>query len=341
MHTEGDEEGSSQQDEGEVAIPAEIAADFILIESQVFGDFQILFDMPASADGLHDEGERRVRGRPDQVIGHLSRIIQAAPKDEEVASIDGALVQEGQDGPIKEALALGALALREALPVGRAQGTRREAAHISQQGTGWGLDTHDFGGRHRQRVGVALLLQEGAQLGAVTIDGIGHDPVDGEVSLVSALHHTLGQFGFGGKADGVGDMGSLPAWQIAAPLLGQVQFAVDQGMAASGDVGEEDADLAIFHASAHATILRCDASGVATAFGNYVSSKITTLDQQEELVATSPLADSLPRFSVTNLHTLREQKFAAGLHKEPVVLPISFNASTHPFTVEPDLHSAP
>ena len=41
MHTEGDEEGSSQQDEGEVAIPAEIAADFILIESQVFGDFQI------------------------------------------------------------------------------------------------------------------------------------------------------------------------------------------------------------------------------------------------------------------------------------------------------------
>jgi hypothetical protein len=83
-----------------------------------------------------------------------------------------------------------------------------------------------------------------------------------------------------------------------------------------------------------------DASGVGAAFGNYVSSKITTLDQQEELVATSPLADSLPRFSVTNLHTLREQKFAAGLHKEPVVLPISFHTSTHPFTVEPDLQGA-
>src|SRR5438067_1998876 len=74
---------------------------------------------------------------------------------------------------------------------------------------------------------------------------------------------------------------------------------------------------------------------------NYVSSKINTLDQQEESVETDPLADSLPRFSVTNLHTLREQKFAAGLHKEPVVLPISFNASTHPFTVEPDLQGAP
>src|SRR6266567_1777496 len=70
---------------------------------------------------------------------------------------------------------------------------------------------------------------------------------------------------------------------------------------------------------------------------DYVSSKINTLDQQEDLVETGPLADCLPRFSVTNLHPFREQKFAAGLHKEPVVLSISFNASTHPFTVEPDL----
>jgi len=73
---------------------------------------------------------------------------------------------------------------------------------------------------------------------------------------------------------------------------------------------------------------------------DYVSSKITTLDQQEDLVETDPLADSLPRFSVTNLHTLREQELAAGLHKEPVVLPISFNASAHPFTIEPDLQGA-
>ena len=73
---------------------------------------------------------------------------------------------------------------------------------------------------------------------------------------------------------------------------------------------------------------------------DYVSSKINTLDQQEDLVETDPLANCLPRFSVTNLHPFSEQKFAAGLHKEPVVLPISFNASTHPFTVEPDLQGA-
>src|SRR6266571_4280427 len=69
---------------------------------------------------------------------------------------------------------------------------------------------------------------------------------------------------------------------------------------------------------------------------HYVSSKSNTLDQQEDLVGTDPLADFLLRFSVTNLHTLSKQKFAAGLHKEPVVLPIAFHTAAHPFLIEPD-----
>ena len=38
-------------------------------------------------------------------------------------------------------------------------------------------------------------------------------------------------------------------------------------MAQGGDVGEEDADLAVFDAPAHATILWLDACGVSAAFG--------------------------------------------------------------------------
>src|SRR5450755_1587653 len=53
----------------------------------------------------------------------------------------------------------------------------------------------------------------------------------------------------------------------------------------------------------------------------------------------SPLAKFLLRFSVTNLHTPGEQKFAASLHKEPVILSIAFHTSTDPFPVEPDLQS--
>ncbi|HLJ36012.1 MAG TPA: hypothetical protein VKU38_20300, partial [Ktedonobacteraceae bacterium] len=69
---------------------------------------------------------------------------------------------------------------------------------------------------------------------------------------------------------------------------------------------------------------------------DYVSSKSNTLDQQEDLFQPGPLADFLLRFSVTNLHTLSKQKFAAGLHKEPVVLPIAFHTAAHPFPIEPD-----
>ncbi len=73
---------------------------------------------------------------------------------------------------------------------------------------------------------------------------------------------------------------------------------------------------------------------------DYVSSTLNTMDLQEGLFETDPLAGSLPRFSVPNPHPFREQAFAAGLHKEPVVLPISFNAPDHPLTVEQDLQWA-
>ena len=84
----------------------------------------------------------------------------------------------------------------------------------------------------------------------------------------------------------------------------------------------------------------CRGSHRRDQLSHYVSSKINTLDQQEDGMKTDPLADCLPGFSVANPHPFREQERAATLHKEPVVLPISFNTSTHPFTVEPDLQGA-
>jgi hypothetical protein len=62
-------------------------------------------------------------------------------------------------------------------------------------------------------------------------------------------------------------MGGLPARQIRAPVLGQIQLAVDESMGKLGDVREEDADLAVFHAPGTSAILGADASGVVSAFG--------------------------------------------------------------------------
>jgi hypothetical protein len=88
-----------------------------------------------------------------------------------------------------------------------------------------------------------------------------------QASRLSALDHALPQFGFGRKADRVWDMGGVPARQIAAPVVGQIQLTVDEGVASGGDVGEEDADLTVFHPSRQPTVLRSDASGVTAPFG--------------------------------------------------------------------------
>jgi hypothetical protein len=127
---------------------------------------------------------------------------------------------------------------------------------------------------------------------------------------------------------------------VLYPFQGKIEFTINERMAFRAHVREKHTDLTIFDLFCRSTILLRNSCRLISLLGNYVSSKINTLDQQEDVIETSLLAVSLPRFLVTNLHTLSEQKLAAGLHKEPVVLPISFNASTHPFTVEPDFQGA-
>src|SRR5438128_5251418 len=68
-------------------VPADITAHFILIEAQVFGGFQVLFNAPAGATGLHHSGEWRGKGSPDQVIGQLVRVVEAATYHQPVSSL--------------------------------------------------------------------------------------------------------------------------------------------------------------------------------------------------------------------------------------------------------------
>jgi hypothetical protein len=86
----------------------------------------------------------------------------------------------------------------------------------------------------------------------------------------------LAQFGFGRKADRLRNMSGLPPGWVGAPVLGQIQLAVDEGMAGGGHIGEKDADLAVFHAPGPPAILGADAGRVTPAFG-----KATFIDDQD------------------------------------------------------------
>jgi hypothetical protein len=167
LETDADQKGAGEQDQGNMAIPAQVATHFIVIEPQGFGGLQVLFDVPAAANGAYDGGERRGQWGKDQVSGDLAGIVEAAPKDEEVAVVEAALVQDGQAGPGKEALAFAAQALREELPVRWAQRLLLDGSDIRQQAALVRLDTDDLERGDRQGVGVALLFQEDPQVRAV------------------------------------------------------------------------------------------------------------------------------------------------------------------------------
>src|SRR5438552_18752974 len=117
-----------------MAVPADIAAHFRLVESQVFAGLQVLFHAKASANGLHHGGERRGKGSPDQVIGQLVRVIEATADEQPVSSIDGAALHPGEPRPVEAPFAFGAQTLAEAAPVLRAS-LLRVAAHTAEQGS--------------------------------------------------------------------------------------------------------------------------------------------------------------------------------------------------------------
>ncbi len=77
-------------------------------------------------------------------------------------------------------------------------------------------------------------------------------------------------------------MSGLTARQIRAPVFGQVQCTVDEGMAQRRDVGEEDSDLAVFHTPGEPAILGSHASGVTPAFGE--AAFVNGEDREERLV---------------------------------------------------------
>src|SRR6266480_276968 len=100
-----------------MAIPAQVAADLIVIESEGFVGVQVLFDVPTASDSLHHGGQGRVGWRPDQIIGQLIGVVEAAAHEEPMATIRDTSLHHRQASPVKKTLAFGAQALREAVPL--------------------------------------------------------------------------------------------------------------------------------------------------------------------------------------------------------------------------------
>ncbi len=138
--------------------------------------------MPAGSNGLHHDGQGRIQGSGDQVVGQFVGVVEAATDHEEVTTVHRASAHDRQASPVKEALAFGAQAGREALPIAGTQRLLRDTGDITEQKTCSALHANDFGARDGQRVGVALLFEEDAQVRAMAVNGISHDPAEKQAS---------------------------------------------------------------------------------------------------------------------------------------------------------------
>src|SRR5260370_27407701 len=57
LDADPDQKGVGEQDQGDVTIPAREDAHFILVQTEILTGFQVFFDPPAGANGLHDGGQ--------------------------------------------------------------------------------------------------------------------------------------------------------------------------------------------------------------------------------------------------------------------------------------------
>ena len=97
----------------------------------------------------------------------------------------------------------------------------------------------------RQHMRSVVLLEPDAQPAVVAIDLVAQHPGDRHPGREGTLDHALRQSRLGGELDVLRYGGRGAALPVVGPFLGQIQFAVDQGVALCAGVGQENTDLTV------------------------------------------------------------------------------------------------
>src|SRR5260370_16741939 len=101
-----------------MAVPADKAAHFILIQSQVFAPLKILFNAPAASQS-RDLGKQRGGGRSkDQIIRQFRGGIAGAADQQGMPSIILSAVPHRHTRPVKPPRSFGSLPQPQAFPGG-------------------------------------------------------------------------------------------------------------------------------------------------------------------------------------------------------------------------------
>jgi hypothetical protein len=112
-----------------------------------------------------------------------------------------------------------------------------------------------------------MRFQPGPQVQIAAVDRISHDPANGDLSLPHASEHLGSQFWLCLEAHRVCDACSSTPIPILSPVQGQIQFAINEGMAFSRHIGEKNPHLTILHLSSGPAILQPNPCRIVASFG--------------------------------------------------------------------------
>jgi site-specific DNA recombinase len=213
------------------------------------------FNFPPLPYRLDHLGKRGALRGKHEVICFLLRIVKTATDEQKVSSIVLPLMQDRHDRPIKQSRSFGAFAHTEPLPIVGVKHKGFGLSHRHPFATIGSLYPHRLITCHRQDVGVLMRFQPGAQIQVPPIHAIGDHPGERDLCFPEAFNHLLGQFTFGLKTNRLGNTSLSAPLRIVDPVLGKIEFAVDEGMSFCAHVAEKDAHLTVLHLSGRPAIL--------------------------------------------------------------------------------------
>ena len=129
-----------------------------------------------------------------------------------------------------------------------------------------------------------MRFQKGSQILIPAVDGIGHYPGERDLRFPETFDHLAGQLAFRLKAHRVGNPCLSAPFGIPDPSQGQIQFAIQEGVAFRAGVSEEHPDLAIFQVARRAAMLPGHPRGLVATLA-----KTRFVDHQDRVRITQAL----------------------------------------------------
>src|SRR6266536_1537627 len=245
------QKGLTPHRQGHVPIPACPRAHFVVVQAHLtFGRLNTFFDRPARSSHPHQFSQARMRSGEGDIPGHLTRVADAAAKEQPALPALLRRIAQLHAQPIVDAWSFTARASAESRPaLSRQIGQNRlDLALLVVQ-------PDRLFARDRQDIRLLALLQPPTQRAIIAIHTIARQEGQHHACVERALQHLARQGWFGRKRLLVRDTGSTTALAIVGPFFWQIELAIEQGVTLRTGVGQKDADLAVLDPSGGSAIL--------------------------------------------------------------------------------------